>query len=107
MNTRKYSNLQERRIAKKLQGKKQLNSGATMFAKGDVVTDNFLVECKTKIKDSKSISIQKEWIEKLKEECFAMRKPYWAISFSFGDNEDYFIINEKLFKQLMEACNNE
>lgn len=36
-----------------------------------------------------------------------MRKPYWAISFSFGDNEDYFIINEKLFKQLMEACNNE
>ena len=99
MNTRKYSNLQERRIAKKLQGKKQLNSGATMFAKGDVITDNFLVECKTKIKDSKSISIQKE--------CFAMRKPYWAISFSFGDNEDYFIINEKLFKQLMEACNNE
>lgn len=71
MNTRKYSNLQERRIAKKLQGKKQLNSGATMFAKGDVITDNFLVECKTKIKDSKSISIQKEWIEKLKEECFA------------------------------------
>ena len=62
---------------------------------------------KTTIKDSKSISIQKEWIEKLKEECFAMRKPYWAISFSFGDNEDYFIINEKLFKQLMEACNNE
>lgn len=41
MNTRKYSNLQERRIAKKLQGKKQLNSGATMFAKGDVITDNF------------------------------------------------------------------
>lgn len=67
MNTRKYSNLQERRIAKKLQGKKQLNSGATMFAKGDVITDNFLVECKTKIKDSKSISIQKEWIEKLKK----------------------------------------
>lgn len=67
MNTRKYSNLQERRIAKKLQGKKQLNSGATMFAKGDVITDNFLVECKTKIKDSKSISIQKEWIEKLRK----------------------------------------
>lgn len=42
------------------------------------------MECKTKIKDSKSISIQKEWIEKLKEECFAMRKPYWAISFSLG-----------------------
>ena len=40
--------------------------------------------------------------EKLKEECFAMRKPYWAISFSFGDNEDYFSINEKLFKQLMD-----
>lgn len=73
MDTRKYSNLQEKRIAKKLHGRKQLNSGATMFQKGDVITDKILIECKTKVKESKSISIQKDWIEKLKEEAFAMR----------------------------------
>ena len=56
---------------------------------------SLLIECKTKVKESKSISIQKDWIEKLKEEAFAMRRPYWAITFNFGDNEDYFIINEK------------
>ena len=36
-----------------------------------------------------------------------MRRPYWAITFNFGDNEDYFIINEKLFKQLMEDLQDE
>ena len=46
MDTRKYSNLQEKRIAKKLHGRKQLNSGATMFQKGDVITDKILIECK-------------------------------------------------------------
>ena len=107
MDTRKYSNLQEKRIAKKLHGRKQLNSGATMFQKGDVITDKILIECKTKVKESKSISIQKDWIEKLKEEAFTMRRPYWAITFNFGDNEDYFIINEKLFKQLMEGLQDE
>lgn len=107
MDTRKYSNLQEKRIAKKFHGRKQLNSGATMFQKGDVITDKILIECKTKVKESKSISIQKDWIEKLKEEAFAMRRPYWAIIFNFGDNEDYFIINEKLFKQLIEGLQDE
>ena len=43
MDTRKYSNLQEKRIAKKLHGRKQLNSGATMFQKGDVITDKILI----------------------------------------------------------------
>ena len=68
MDTRKYSNLQEKRIAKKSRKKAKLNSGATMFQKGDVITDKILIECKTKVKESNHFD-QKDWIEKLKEEA--------------------------------------
>ena len=44
MNTRYYSKKQENKVAKKLKGKRTANSGATPFQKGDVVTNNFLIE---------------------------------------------------------------
>ena len=103
MNTRKYSKKQETRVAKAVKGKRQANSGATMFNKGDVVTDHFLIECKTATTEKASFSIKKDWIEKLKEEAFAMNKPHWAITFNFGsleNKENFYIINEQLFKQL-------
>lgn len=100
MNTRKYSKIQEKRTAKLNAGKVQLNSGATMFAKGDVVTKSFLIECKTKIGQHKSITVQREWIDKNQEEAFAMNKDYSAVAISFGDNKNYYIINEKLFQIL-------
>ncbi len=103
MNTRKYSNAQEKRIAKNLKGKKVANSGATNFFKGDVQTKKFCIECKTATTEKKSMSIKKEWIDTIKEESFGMRKPYWSIAFNFGgyDNEEnYYIIDENLFKKL-------
>lgn len=101
--TRFYSNKQEKQVSKAVQGKQTANSGATTFSKGDVITDKFLIECKTCVEDKKSFSIKKEWIEKNREEAFAMRKPYSAIAFNFGPNsENYYVIDEKLFKQLKE-----
>lgn len=104
--TRYYSNKQEKKVAKAIGGKQVVNSGATTFYKGDVVTDNWLIECKTTTATCKaSFSIKKEWIEKNKEEAFAMRKSYSAIAFSFGENEpNYYIIDEKLFKILQSTC---
>lgn len=67
MNTRKYSNKQETHIAKTLNGHKQANSGATLFHKGDVIGDNFIIECKTAVKEQKSFTIQKEWITRTKK----------------------------------------
>lgn len=110
MNNRKYSNKQEKGIAKELKGKKVINSGATRFAKGDVETETFLIECKTATVEKKSFSIKKEWIEGIEEEAFAMNKPNWALAFNFGgygNTENYYIINEKLFKQLIEGDKNE
>lgn len=103
MNTRKYSKAQEQRVAKNLKGKRQANSGATPFFKGDVITDQFCIECKTVMKEKQSMRIKRDWIDKLKEEAFAMGKPYWSIAFNFGglDNpENFYIIDERLFKLL-------
>lgn len=102
--TRFYSTNQEKQVAKTLGGKCTSNSGATDFGgKGDILTDDFLLECKTRTSHSKSISIQKEWFEKNIREQVSMRKPYSAVVFNFGPNEEnYYIIDEHLFKILIE-----
>ena len=101
MNTRKYSSKQENRVAKKLGGKVNSNSGATDFYKGDIRTDEMLIECKTSTKEVKSVSIKKEWLQKLDEERFAMGKYHSAMAFDFGDGNDYFIINTELMELLV------
>ena len=101
--TRFYSNNQEKQVAKAVGGKKTVNSGATAFQKGDVTNSLFLIECKTCIEQKKSFSIKKEWLEKNKEEMFEMGKSYNALAFNFGpDTENYYIIDERLFKLLNE-----
>lgn len=103
MNTRKYSKKQEDRIAKVVGGKVNSNSGATSFFKGDVRTDHLLVECKTSTKEVKSVSIKKEWLEKLNEERFAMGKQHSVLAFDFGDGKDYFIIDKRLMSMLLDT----
>ena len=106
--TRFYSSKQEKQVAKAVGGKKVANSGATAFEKGDVTTDNFLIECKTCTTEKKSFSIKKEWLEKNKEEAFEMGKSYSALAFNFGpDSENYYVIDEKLFKELIEYLDKE
>lgn len=100
--TRFYSNRQEKSVAKAVKGKQTANSGASDFTAGDIQTDLFLLECKTKTQDSKAFTIKKEWFEKNKEESFAMGKPYSAVVINFGDGENHYIISEKLFKRLLE-----
>ena len=49
------------------------------------------------------MSIKRDWIDKIKEEAFAIGKPYWAVAFNFGglgNQENFYIIDESLFKQL-------
>lgn len=103
--TRVFSNAQEKRVAKVTLGKKQANSGATAFDKGDVVTEDFCIECKTQTTEKVSMSIKKEWITKLKQEAFGIGKSHWAIAFNFGglgNKENFFIIGEKEFQDLQE-----
>ena len=101
--TRYYSTKQEKAVAKTLGGRRQPNSGATMFAKGDVVTNNWLIECKSKTQPSDSISIKKGWIEKNSSEALFLGKPFNALAFNFGPNEkNYYIIDEEMMQYLVE-----
>ncbi len=106
--TRYYSKKQEDTIAKKFGGERVKNSGATAWQKGDIYLDKWLLEAKTKTSPSKSMSIQKEWLEKNIKEALFMGKPYTALAFNFGPNEkNYYIIDEELFEQLVTYLNNE
>ena len=106
--TRFYSSKQEKQVAKELGGQTTKNSGATMFGgKGDVTTEKFLIEAKTKTSHSESISVKKEWLEKNRKEALFMSKPYNALVFNFGPNEEnYYIIDEALFEELLNYLQN-
>lgn len=102
--TRFYSNRQEKAVAKAIGGKQQSNSGATPFQKGDVVADNWLIECKTCTEAKAAFKIQREWLIKVKEEAFAMNKRNSALCFDFGNGSHrYYVIDEKTFLKLKEA----
>ena len=102
--TRYYSSKQEQYVAKTFGGTQVKNSGATMFQKGDVVLDDWLIECKTKTTSSESISIKKEWLEKNNREALFMGKSYSALAFNFGQNSsNYYIIDEELFMYLVNS----
>lgn len=101
--TRFYSSKQEKHIAKVTGGKQVANSGATSFSKGDVRTEDWLFEAKTKTSESQSMSIKKEWLLKNKEEMFAMGKAYSALVFDFGDGKNWYVIDEKTFLKMKEA----
>lgn len=107
--TRHYSDKQEKAVAKSVGGRQTSNSGATLFDKGDVVVkgkNGFLLECKTKTTSSNSITIQKSWFSKNKEECLLTGTPHEAVVFNFGpDEENHYIIDEYLFKALQEYLN--
>ena len=106
--TRYASSKQEKQVAKQVNGMVTKNSGATLFDKGDIKANKFLIECKTKMSSSKSISIKKEWIEKLKQEALFSGKEYEALIFNFGpDEENYAIIDMYLFQTLLDAVSNE
>ena len=101
--TRVFSKKQETAIAKATGGQRTPNSGATNWSKGDVLTEQFLLEAKTKTTHSDSIKINKEWFEKNRQEAAFMGKPHTAIVFNFGPGEDnHYIIDEYLFLELLE-----
>lgn len=105
--TRERSKAQEIQIAKATRGERTANSGATDWSKGDVLTSKFLLEAKTKMEPSKSISIKKEWFEKNKQEATFMGKPHSALVFNFGPGEEnHYVIDEYLFQILLEALDN-
>lgn len=75
-------------------------SGATPFLKGDVISGKFFVEAKTKMQESKSISVKKEWMDKARAQAFSTGKEGYSVAISFGDGKDYYILEDTTFIEL-------
>ena len=105
MSTREFSSKQENKVAKLLGGQVNPNSGAGKWHKGDVTIPDasLLIECKTCMQEKSSFSVKREWIKKNKEESFSNQLYNSCIAFNFGpDTSNYFVIDEKLMKFLVE-----
>ena len=101
--SRFYSSRQEKHIAKAVGGRKTPNSGATKWAKGDIVSEDWLFEAKTHTEPRQSFTIRREWIEKMNEEAFQSGKHHTALVIDFGDGEQFYLISEREFLDLKEA----
>ncbi len=105
--TRFRSKVQEDQVAKATGGQRQPNSGATPWAPGDVVSGRVLIECKTKMSASESITLHKNWLEKNKQEAVFRGLPYSVLAINFGpDQENYYILNESTFIDFIDYLNN-
>lgn len=118
ISTRFFSKKQENKVANDIGGKTTPNSGARPYQKGDISVsqqyniqedgtikekESWLLEAKTCMTNKQSFSIKKQWLEGIKEEALQAGKMNYALVFSFGPNqENYYILNEKKFKELFE-----
>ena len=101
--TRAKSSQQEKRIAKAMGGRQVVGSGSTPFLKGDVTVGKLFIEAKTKMEPSKSISVKREWLDKAKEQALATRKEDYALAISFGDNKEFYVIEDTLMEDLYKS----
>lgn len=103
--TRYFSTRQEESVCKVVNGNRTANSGAGLWDKSDVYNKeaSLCVECKTPMSEKNSFSIKKEWIEKNRKEAKDGRFENPVLAFNFEpDGENFFVIDEKLMRFLVE-----
>lgn len=102
--TREVSDKSEKRGAKNLGMRQQVNSGATAFAKGDLVDAYTVIDDKTLMKVQAGITLKMEYFSKIKEEMFSMRKRFCGVRFNFGDPKVSFVaVSEADFAEIYNA----
>jgi len=104
LNNRTVANKQEKRISKKVTkyiepAYVQKASGSMFHRKSDVISKNFRIEAKTKTKPSKSITLKREYFEKISREALETDK-IPVLSFSFGDGQDFYVLEEHDFMRM-------
>lgn len=92
---------QEERVARLFNGKRTPQSGGGKFILGDVLAEDFLVECKTSVTVKDSYSVRRDVLNKADEQRREMGKSFYALAFSFGDEEDFFVLNKKAMEYFL------
>lgn len=101
---KEVSLIQEKAVAKCLEGKLTPASGGTAYDGGDVDANTFLVECKTVTKEQTSFSVKKEWLTKIREQAYEQRKENFALAFRFAPTgDDFVVLDIETFKLLKDA----
>ena len=97
MQVKKKSQKQEKSVAKDLNARTVVASGALWGSKGDVRHDNLLVECKTTDKSFYSLTMQ-VW-EKIEKEAIrdGLRLPVMCIDLN-GGKDRYAVFRDKDFQ---------
>jgi len=74
------------------------NSGAIWCMPGDIVTEKELLECKERgsktSKGKKTITIQKQQLEKIKLEAYQEKKDIWYYVFGFKECDDIYLVKD-------------
>jgi hypothetical protein len=72
------------------------NSGAIWCMPGDIVTKRELIECKergsTTSKGEKTITIQRQQLEKIKIEAYQAKRDVWYYIFGFKECDDIYLV---------------
>lgn len=111
-NSTKYlSDRQELAVSQAVGGHRTPMSGAGRFIKSDIVLPFMNIECKTQMTEKASFSVKKEWLDKMVEEGYQMGKPFSALAFNFGGEENikdnYYILNQRDFCKFIELIKEE
>ena len=106
-NTRRCSDFQETAVARAIGGTKVIGSGSTNFNKGDVISDEWIIECKNSMIPKETFTMHKEWFIKNEEDRRREALSYAALCFSFGDGVNYYAMDEKTFKFLLSIARGE
>lgn len=84
--------------------KRQKNSGALWYAKGDIKTEDYLMECKERGtingRGEKTITIPREWLIKQAREAYQENRDFWVIPFKYKNDDEIYLI--KTFDQEIE-----
>jgi hypothetical protein len=97
---KRFSDKQERRNAKDIQGRRTLASGGTAFDKGDVKSDDLLMECKST--EKLSYRIQKGDLAKLAGQTEADQIPVFMLEFR-PERSEFALIPKDWFLELLES----
>jgi len=91
----------EKSDEKVFKGRRTKGSGKTWYSKGDIKTFTFLIECKSTVKGSFTIS-RKTWGKISREALLSSRIPVLSIRFE-KENEEIVILSKNDFLTLFNA----
>lgn len=93
-----YNKSSGKRDSKFDTARRRPNSGAIWSLPGDIVTKDALFEAKERgtrtSSGEKTISIHKEWLEKIRDEANEASKRYWFLPFAFKDDKAIYVATD-------------